>query len=41
MSKATNKKSVIERKGVVQKSLEILGAKFCKEIDQGVSLGSR
>jgi len=36
MSKGNNKKNVVERKGAVQNSLENLGTKFCKEIDEGV-----
>jgi len=36
MSKKVVRKSVNERKDIVQKSLESLGMKFCKEIDQGI-----
>jgi DNA topoisomerase-6 subunit A len=36
MSKGNVEKSVVERKGIVQKNLETLGAEFCQEIDRGV-----
>jgi DNA topoisomerase-6 subunit A len=36
MSKENIEKSVVERKSIVQKNLETLGTKFCREIDQGI-----
>nr|MDO8134839.1 hypothetical protein [Candidatus Njordarchaeum guaymaensis] len=36
MSSKTVSQDIIERKDVIQKSLESLGGKFCKEIEQGV-----